>query len=468
MNPAHVLVVDDEVELLQALTRLLRKEGYRVSAAAQAMAAADLLARHEDIAAVLCDLRLPGKSGLTLLEDVRRTRPRLPFVMLTAYGTVERAVEAMRAGASDFLVKPVRRETLLSTLQRALEHEALRVENEALRDEVLRLRAAQPQRLLGHAEGVRRVRQLAAQAARSDATLLITGESGTGKEVLAREIHALSRRHEGPFVPVHCAALAETLIESELFGHEAGAFTGAVRQHRGLFEAADKGTLFLDEVGEIPLSVQVKLLRVLQEGEVTRLGGTRPVRLDVRILAATHRDLRRLVAEGAFREDLYYRLHVVELTLPPLRERREDIPLLAEAFVHDLAPDPTRVPPLTRRAIAALSAGSWPGNVRELRNVLERALVLDRDGELDEDDLPAELRSRSTDAPSSGAGFVVAPGMPLDEVERRHILQTLEAAQGDKARASAMLGIGRRTIYRKLDEYRPEPTPGPRDDDPTP
>lgn len=452
----HVLVIDDEAELAIALARLLRRSGYEATAC-HTIAAAQTHLQTERVDLILTDLRMPGSGGLDLLRWARQTRTDLPIVLMTAYGTVEHAVEAMREGAVDFLVKPISRDSLLSTVARALERSQLKAENASLRAQVAKLTRRSP--IIGRSSAMATARRIAAQAAATDATLMITGESGTGKEVFAREVHALSSRATKPFVPVHCAALPETIIEAELFGHEAGAFTGANRRRIGHIEAADGGSLFLDEIAEIPLSTQVKLLRVLQEQEVTRLGASHPTRVNVRIIAATHQDLSALVASGKFREDLYYRLQVIDLNLPPLREREDDVVLLANQLLQEISTLQNRsAPPWSDAALRHLVNHPWPGNVRELRNVIERALALDRDGVLDVDDLPPTLHQPRAQS------FSVHPGMTMAEVERRLVLATLNYAEGDKARAAQMLGIGRRTIYRKLDDYEQQQQPDPDDE----
>ncbi|MFT5992745.1 MAG: two-component system response regulator HydG, partial [Bradymonadia bacterium] len=371
-------------------------------------------------------------------------------ILMTAFGTVERAVEAMQAGAVDFIVKPIKRASLLRALNRVLERARLQHENSALRVELAALKRGSE--LLGVAPPFRLAVERARQAAASDATLLVLGESGTGKELVAREIHARSRRASGPFVAVHCAALPESIIESELFGHEAGAFTGAVRRKMGQLEAATGGTLFLDEIGELSPSVQVKLLRALQEGEIVRVGATRPTRIDVRVVAATHRDLERMVSQGEFRADLYYRVNVVAITLPPLRERPEDVALLSTHFLEQFGRDKEPgVIGFTPEARSALARWQWPGNVRELQNVVERAVVLDQDGQIDVDDLPPAVAS-GTEA----AKLVIPVGTSMADAERRLIEATLVHTSGDKALAASVLGVGRRTIYRKLEEYAAE------------
>lgn len=445
----RVLVVDDEHEHAATLVRLLKREGLHAVAVHSVNEAMDAV-RSEPWDIVLTDLVMPGKSGTDLLRAMQTLGDDTDVILMTAFGTVERAVEAMHAGAADFIAKPIRRAALMKSVRRSLERSRLVRENASLRAELERLRGNA--QVVGQAPSFRRALRLARQAAASDATVLLLGESGAGKEVFAREVHRASRRADGPFVPVHCAAMPVSIIESELFGHEAGAFTGARQRAVGRFEAADGGTLFLDEVGEIPPSVQVKLLRVLQEGELQRVGGNDPVRIDVRIVAATHRDLAAMVEDGRFREDLYYRLAVIPVDVPSLRDRVDDIALLSTHFVADIARRNDRTPPaLTAPVIRALERWPWPGNVRELQNTLERAVVLDNDGIIDLDDLPDDIAGG---ADSDTPEVIALPvGTSLAEAERRMILATLRHAGGDKALAASILGVGRRTVYRKLDEY---------------
>lgn len=443
----RVLVVDDDVEHAHTLVRLLERAEYAAVPVHDVDHALTAL-RRTPFDLVLTDLVMPGKSGMDLLQAIRHLGLEVDVVLMTAFGTVERAVEAMRAGASDFIVKPIKRATLLQALDRVVKAARLKRENRALRDELRQLRAGQE--LQGISPGFRAAVATARQAAASDATVLLLGESGTGKELFAREIHAASHRSDGPFVPLHCAALPESLIESELFGHEAGAFTGAIKANAGRIEAANGGTLFLDEIGELPPSAQVKLLRVLQEGEVQRVGATAPRHVDVRVVAATHRDLEAMVAAGTFREDLFYRLHVIALRIPPLRDRPEDVELLAAHFLRAVAARERKPPPsLDAEARRALRSWAWPGNVRELQNAIERAVVLCASNTITLADLPPGVRS-DAGAPES---LQIPIGTSAGEVERRLLLATLAHAGGDKGLTASILGIGRRTVYRKLEEY---------------
>jgi two-component system, NtrC family, response regulator HydG len=456
-----ILIADDERSNLESLSRIFAKEGWRVATADSGASALEVL-RRERVAVLVTDLMMPGMSGEALLRAARTVSPDTEVVLVTAYGTVEAAVSAMKEGAYDFITKPVKRHAIVKTVRQALERVNLLAENRALKEKLAELGvAAGP--LIGNAPAFRAVLDALRQAAPTSATVLLTGESGTGKELAARMLHDLSPRAARPFVPINCAAIPETILESELFGYERGAFTGAAARKEGRFERAHGGTLFLDEVGEMSPSVQVKLLRVLQDGVVERLGGTQPVQVDVRIVAATNKDLAQEVKANRFREDLFYRLNVVAIRLPPLRERRQDIPLLASAFLRRLAEKHKKaVDGFSPAALSALEAYGWPGNVRELEHAVERAVVLSRGGLVDERDLPdgvreARARAGASDAaqpaaPGSGAPSVtVAIGTPMEEVERLVIRETLRHTRGDKNLAAQLLGIAARTIYRKLD-----------------
>ena len=443
---ATVLVVDDDRANLDSVARILQHEGWSPLAASDGTAALDLLRRPE-VAVLLTDLMMPGMDGQELLATARALRPDVEVVLMTAYGTVEAAVSAMKDGAYDFLTKPLKRHVLVKTVEKALERHALKAENEELKARLADLGAQR--RLVGQSPAFRSFLDTLKQAAPSTATVLLLGESGTGKELAARALHELSGRGNGPFVAVNCGAFPETLLEAELFGVEKGAFTGATARKPGRFERANGGTLFLDEVGEMPVGAQVKLLRALQEGEIERLGGTQTVKVDVRLVAATSKDLGREVAEARFREDLYYRLNVVEIRLPPLSWRREDIPLLADHFLRRFAAKNGKsVRGFSPEALAALEDYAWPGTVRELEHAVERAVVLARGDVLDVGDLPDTVRK----GPRGAAGHVVIPiGTPLEEVERRVLHETLRHTGGDKSMAARLLGIATRTIYRKLE-----------------
>ncbi len=446
-----VLVVDDDRSNLESVERIFAKEGYRVRTASDGAAALEII-RNDPPSVVVTDLAMPGLDGVALLKAIKTVAPQVEVVLMTAYGTVEGAVAAMKEGAYDFITKPLKRHSVLRSVRKALEKQALVHENQLLRARLAGLSA--PGGMIGQSPVFRATLELVRQAAASHATVLISGETGTGKELVARALHELSPRAEGPFVPVNCAAIPESLLEAELFGFERGAFTGAVARKEGRFERANRGTLVLDEVGEIPPAVQVKLLRVIQEGEIERLGGTGPIRVDVRVLAATNRDLKREVAEGRFREDLYYRLNVVTIVLPALRERPEDIPLLADHFLRQFCQkNGKQLVGFTREAMAALEGYRWPGNVRELENAVERAVVLGRGPTVGLEDLPGVKDGPTGGAADGGAGrtLTVPLGTPLEEIERRVIRETLRQTRGDKTLAAQLLGIATRTIYRKID-----------------
>lgn len=445
-----VLVVDDEEANRLALQRIFAREGWEVLGAADGRAALELL-RGPDVAVVVSDLKMPGLSGLELLRAARQVAPDTLFLLVTAYGTVETAVEAMKEGAYDFIPKPLRREQVVGAVRKALDRWEIGRENARLRAQLAQV---SPEGLVGQSAAMRGLFEEARQVAPSTASVLLTGESGTGKGQLARWIHAISPRRERRMVTVNCASLPEALLESELFGYEAGAFTGATARKEGRVDLAAGGTLFLDEFTEMPPSVQVKLLRVLQEGEYERLGATKTLRADVRVVAATNRDPEQAVAEGRLRADLYYRLNVIRLHAPPLRERREDIPLLARHFVAlHAARNQRAVHGIEDAALLALERWSWPGNVRELENAMERAVVLSRGEEIRLGDLPPALRG-GADGPADPGWLTFAVGTPLASMERRMIEATLRHCHGDRNLAATLLGITARTIYRREAEWR--------------
>jgi DNA-binding NtrC family response regulator len=451
MNPADVtvLVVEDDRSNLESLERIFAKEGYRVLCAEGARAALDLL-RKQRVHVVVTDLMMPGSSGMDLLKAVKAVSPETEVVLMTAFGTIETAVEAMRSGAYDFVEKPLKRINITKTVAKAAERTSLVAENRTLRQEINTLRKRE---IVGNSPALRQVLEVAAQAAPSTATVLILGENGTGKELLARYIHGRSSRASGAFIAVNCAALPESIIEAELFGHEKGAFTGASQRKDGRFALAKGGTLFLDEIGELSPAVQVKLLRVLQEGEFEPLGG-RTTRADVRVVAATNRRIEEEVKAGRFREDLYFRLNVIAMTMPPLRARPGDVPLLVDHFLAVFGAKNNKGPfTITPAALEKLSDYGWPGNVRELENTIERAVVLSRSTVIDVADLPRSV----ADNAKAGGEFVIPFGTPLEEIERRVIRETLRVTHGDKRLTAQLLGIATRTIYRKLAEERTGP-----------
>jgi DNA-binding NtrC family response regulator len=452
-NATTLLIVDDEPSNVASLQKIFQREGIRVLTADGAKLALELVRTHR-VHVVLTDLMMPGTSGAELLRALKQVSPDTEVVLMTAYGTVETAVQAMRDGAYDFVEKPLKRMAIVKSVRKAAERQSLVEENRSLRQEI---RLLTRREIVGTSPALRRVLDVATQAAPSMATLLVLGESGTGKELLARYVHERSSRARGPFIAVNCAAIPETILEAELFGHERGAFTGAVGRREGRFAKASGGTLFLDEIGELSPSVQVKLLRVLQEGEYEPVGGD-TVKSDVRIVAATNRDLRAQVAAGRFREDLFYRLNVIAMTAPPLRARREDIPLLIDHFLGIYCHKNNRARLSVARPVSELLGEYlWPGNVRELENVIERAVVLCRGDTLTIDDLPEAVVQASAPAPSA---LTVSIGTPLEEVEARLIRETLRHTKGDKSLAAQLLGISTRTIYRKLGETdEPEQAP---------
>jgi two-component system response regulator HydG len=439
-----VLVVDDERSNVESLERIFLREGMRVLSAHDARHALEQVRSHR-VSVLLTDLMMPGTTGLELLRAVKQLAPEIEVVLMTAYGSVEAAVSAMREGAYDFVEKPLKRMAIVKSVRKAAEKQRLVAENRSLKDEIKLLTRRE---IVGNSPTWRRIVDVATQAAPSSATVLVLGESGTGKELLARYIHDKSNRAGKAFVAVNCAAIPETILEGELFGHERGAFTGAIAKKDGRFAKAAGGTLFLDEIGELAPAVQVKLLRVLQEGEYEPLGGN-TVKSDVRLVAATNRDLRAEVAAGRFREDLYYRLNVIAITAPPLRARREDIPLLVDHFIGLYCAKNAR-PRLnpTRGALDRMLDYPWPGNVRELENVIERAVVLSRSESLTENDLPEAVAQAAVAAPTK---LTFDIGTPLEEIELRVIKETLRSTKGDKSLAAQLLGISTRTIYRKLD-----------------
>jgi two-component system response regulator HydG len=450
-----VLIVDDEPSNLESLGKIFEREGWGVARARSGAEALEVLRRGR-VQVVVTDLMMPGMGGDALLRAVKALSPETEVVLMTAYGTVETAVAAMKEGAYDFITKPLKRHAVVKSVRQALEKASLVAENRALRAQLAGLDPGAAGGLVGSAPAFRAVLDTLRQAAPSSATVLLVGESGTGKELAARLVHDLSPRAAAPFVPINCAAIPEGLLESELFGHEKGAFTGASSRREGRFERAHGGTLLLDEVGEMSPAVQVKLLRFLQDGVLERVGGSEPIAVDVRIVAATNKDLAAEVKAGRFREDLFYRLDVVSVRLPSLRERREDVPLLAMTFLRRFAErNGKALSGLSPAALAALERYAWPGNVRELQHAIERAVILGR-GELVElSDLPEAVRASAGPAPAAaptgGASLVVPLGTPLEEIERLVIRRTLEHTKGDKTLAAQILGIAARTIYRKLD-----------------
>ena len=446
MTEPTVLVADDEIGVRESVGRVLRHEGFRVIPAEDGDAALAAL-RQGGVDLLLADLRMPGLDGLELLRAAKLLTPEVEVVVLSGHGTVQEAVAAMKEGAYDFLTKPFERAQLVRTVRQALEHRALLLKNRNLQRRLDELVGAGE--IIGESPAIRQVLALVSQVAPTAATVLIQGESGTGKELVARALHEGSPRSGRPFIRVNCAALPETLLESELFGYERGAFTGAAARKEGRFELADGGTLLLDEAGDLTAATQAKLLRVLQEGEFERLGATKTVKVDVRLVAATNQNLALLVKERRFREDLYYRLNVITIEIPPLRERGEDILLLAGHFLRVHAAKNRRdIDGFTEAALLRLRAYPWPGNVRELEHAVERAVILTRGKMIDLGDLPPAVGQ----AEPATRVVPIPLGMPLDEVEQRLIEETLRLTKGNKELAAKFLGIASRTIYRKLKE----------------
>jgi two-component system response regulator HydG len=449
-NNNSVLVVDDDPAHRTMLRTLLTGWGYAIDEADDGSAAIERVhQRAFDL--IMMDIRMVKVSGLQALAEIKALNPAIPIIIMTAYSSVETAVEALKSGAYDYLTKPLDFDELRLVMERAMEHSHLREENRLLRETLGA--HFDTQRIIGRSAPMMRLMETVAQVAPSEATVLITGESGTGKEMIAGAIHFNSPRKDGPFVKINCAAITETLLESELFGHEKGAFTGAHRQKEGRFRQAHGGSLFLDEISEMSLAMQVKLLRVLQEREITRVGGEEVIKVDVRIIAATNKDLAREIEGGKFREDLYYRLNVVALEMPPLRERREDIPLLAQHFLEALSRDNRKdIKGFTPQAMDRLIKYEWPGNVRELMNAVERGVVLSRSPYLDEEVLSL-ISSDESSSQDISSGDGLNANMPLDEVEKTTILKTLESAGGNKSEAARRLGITRRTLHKRLKLY---------------
>jgi two-component system response regulator HydG len=446
MKP-KILVIDDERSILNTLEILFRGEGFEVVTHTEG---ARPLEEWEDIRPdlVLTDIRMPGLSGMDVLAAVREKDPEVPVILMTAQASLQSAIEAVNRGAFYYLQKPFTNDDLLVLCRRAVENRTLKRENVQLKREIRRRDTSRSMRPIGKDTRFAEILELAETVAPTDSTVLITGESGTGKEVLARYIHRLSQREEGPFVSVNCGALPENLLESELFGHVKGSFTGAVKDKKGLLAAARSGTFFLDEVAEMSPALQVKLLRALQEREVVPVGATTTVDIDVRVIAATNRDLEEEMRRGTFRSDLYYRLNVISLHMPPLRERRDDIPLLADHFLETLAAE--RELRIEEAALERLRAYDWPGNVRELENALERAAVLAEGAAIGVEQLP----ERVVDPPPERlASDRLPPNPTLETIERAYVLWVLDAEAGNKARAAEVLGIDPSTLYRKLNRY---------------
>jgi len=450
-EPRSVLVVDDEPAMREMLVSLLDESGIQAHGAGSAREAL-AMSSEADFDAVISDIRMPEKDGVTLLSELREARPETPVILMTAFGSIDSAVEAMRDGAFDYITKPFKRGSVLASLERAFERRALEQENRRLRRALDRTTSFGD--LIGASAAMHEIFALIRKISSSRSNVLVTGESGTGKEVVARTIHFTGARAHAPFVPINCTAMPEGLLESELFGHVRGAFTGAHATKHGLFEEANGGTIFLDEIGDMSPVLQSKLLRVLQDHEIRPVGGNKAVRVDVRVIAATNKDLRAEVAAGRFRQDLYYRLNVIAIHIPPLRERPEDIPLLANAFLERHAPD--RKVALSSEALALLRRQTWEGNARELENVLERALLLASGHVIGPDELPFDTKSAARSGqPAAGHADLLESAvdrqLSLHELVSLYTERILQSVNGNKVRAARILGINRRTLYRRND-----------------
>ncbi len=444
-NTPVILIADDEPEICDALARIVKRRGYLPKIAADGREALEVV-QSSRVDVLLADLRMPRMDGMELLKAAKTVDPDLEVIMLTGHGTVEDAVEALKVGAYDFISKPPRKAIIERVVERVVEKRVLNRENKRLREQLSVIQDGR--QIIAASSEMKEIMEMVHQVAPSSATVLILGENGTGKERVADAIHQYGTRKDQPFLKVNCAALPENLLEAELFGHEKGAFTGAPNQRIGRFEAAHQGTLMLDEISEMTLAMQVKLLRVLQEGEFERLGSSKTIRMDVRLIAATNRNLREAVKAGTFREDLFYRLNVIPLTIPPLRKRQDDIPLLAHQFLRLYSQKNDKViESISNEVMKSFSTYTWPGNVRELENVIERAVVMCSTGKITLNSLPSHIgQSEKNTQPL----LIPIGTIPLDEIEKLVIRQTLDHVGGDKNVAAGLLGITSRTIYRKL------------------
>ena len=447
-----ILIIDDEKNIREGLGAALEMEGYKIALASDGKAGLERIVKG-DIDLVITDLRMPEVSGEHVLAKVTAENPGVPVIVLTGHGSIDSAVDAMRNGAYDFLTKPLNLDQLVLIVKRALQGRELVLKHKELQEELNSRKSFES--IIGKSAEMQKIFEIVRKAAGSKASVLITGESGVGKELIANALHNLSPRRDNSLIKVHCAALSENLLESELFGHEKGAFTGATSLKRGRFELANGGTIFLDEIGEIDQNVQIKILRVLQDKRFERVGGEETLEVDVRVIAATNRDLEAEIAAGRFREDLYYRLNVVHIHVPPLRDRRDDIPLLITAFLQEFAKENGKtIEGIDSRARSALYKFDWPGNIRQLRNCLESAVVMSSGSIIKLEDLPPSI------AGSSQADIIEVPaGIPMAEAEKMLILQNLAINKGNKTKTADILGIGRKTLHRKLDEYAGKTAP---------
>jgi DNA-binding NtrC family response regulator len=446
MPTDKILVVDDEQSMTQFLSIVLRKEGYLVTAVNNGRDALEKV-KGEGYDVVITDIKMPGMDGIQLLHQIKKHDPSLPVVIMTAYASQQSAIDAVNHGAFQYLIKNAKNDEIKLVVRNALEMRKVRSENLFLKRELKK--GHEEKTIIGSSDEMVRVFKMVDKVANSEATILIQGESGTGKELIAREVHYRSGKSQGPFVSINCGAIPRDLLESNLFGHVKGSFTGAVRDAAGLFQVAEGGTFFLDEVGDMPLATQVKLLRALQEREIIPVGGTQPIKIDCRLVAATNADLEKEVAAGRFRADLFYRLNVIPIRLPALRQRRDDIPILVDHFLkrHAQANTPKVV---NKEAMDLLLRYDWPGNVRELENVMERALILDESGIIGPDDLPEKIRFGQS---QRGSLVIDTPTLTLEELEKEYILKVLNHTRWQKKRASEILGINASTLYRKLLGY---------------
>ncbi|MDH4128718.1 MAG: sigma-54 dependent transcriptional regulator [Spirochaetota bacterium] len=444
-----ILVVDDEKNIREGLKKSLELDGFNAQIASDGEEALTIF-ENETIDLIITDLKMPNMSGEKLLKKIIQLSNSVPVIILTGHGTVENAVDTMREGAYDFLTKPVNLKKLTLIIKRALANKQLEIENRELHKQLDEKYGFS--NIIGNSLQIQKVFDVVKQVAPSNANILITGENGTGKELIANAIHRLSNRHNCPLIKVHCAALSENLLESELFGHEKGSFTGAISQKKGRFELADCGTIFLDEIGEISPLLQVKLLRVLQEREFERVGGEKTIKVNVRLIAATNKNLLNEVEKGNFREDLYFRLNVISIHIPSLRERKSDIPLLVDAFIKEFGKTNNKDNlTITSKALSYLENYNWPGNIRELRNIIESAVVMSRGNSITEDLLPNSITG------SKGNNIInVESGMSLEDIEKNAIISTLAMTKGNKTQAAKILKIGRKTLHRKLEEYKIE------------
>ncbi|MCQ2595628.1 MAG: sigma-54 dependent transcriptional regulator [Treponemataceae bacterium] len=442
----NILIIDDEKNIRQGLAAALEIDGYNVLMADNGETGLQLALRG-DIDLIITDLRMPGISGEEVLQKVTAASPGLPVIVLTGHGSIDTAVDAMRAGAYDFLTKPLNLDRLSLIVKRALQNRELSLQHHQLKEELDSNKSFES--IIGKSAEMQKIFEMVRRVAASKASVLITGESGVGKELIANAVHNLSPRKDNPLVKVHCAALSENLLESELFGHEKGAFTGANARKRGRFELAHGGSIFLDEIGEINQNVQIKILRVLQDKRFERVGGEETVETDVRVIAATNRNLEEEITKGNFREDLYYRLNVVHIHVPPLRERKDDIPLMVSSFLKEFAKENGKnISSIDSRARSALYKYDWPGNIRQLRNCMESAVVMCAGDTLTLDDFPPTISQ------NTAQDFVQIPnGITLEEAEKIYIQESLAVNQGNKSKTAEVLGIGRKTLHRKLEEW---------------